>query len=159
MSIMELGAIGEFVGSIAVVVTLAYLAIQIRTNTDTVRETNSRVHTDRMIDHSRLIAANRELTDIFRRGSADISQLDDLERWQFGTYLYSLFLDYQSEYHTNKRMRLDDYHWAFQRKNLVRYLSRPGIRDWWDKVDMLDEEFFDYANTLLDRKDVDRALA
>ena len=33
MSIIELGALGEFIGAIAVVVTLAYLAIQIRQNT------------------------------------------------------------------------------------------------------------------------------
>jgi len=33
MSLTELGALGEFVGAIAVVVTLVYLAIQIRQNT------------------------------------------------------------------------------------------------------------------------------
>ena len=33
MTIFELGALGEFVGSIAVVVTLIYLALQIRQNT------------------------------------------------------------------------------------------------------------------------------
>ena len=33
MTIAELGAIGEFVGSIAVLVTLIYLAVQIRQNT------------------------------------------------------------------------------------------------------------------------------
>jgi hypothetical protein len=33
MTIMELGALGEFVGAIAVVATLVYLAIQIRQNT------------------------------------------------------------------------------------------------------------------------------
>ena len=32
MSIMELGALGEFVGAFAVVVTLIYLALQIRQN-------------------------------------------------------------------------------------------------------------------------------
>ena len=30
MSIMELGALGEFIGAIAVVATLAYLALQVR---------------------------------------------------------------------------------------------------------------------------------
>ena len=34
MNIMELGALGEFVGSVGVVVTLFYLAIQIRQNTE-----------------------------------------------------------------------------------------------------------------------------
>ena len=38
MTIMELGALGEFVGAIAVVVTLAYLAIQIRQNTRSMEE-------------------------------------------------------------------------------------------------------------------------
>ena len=38
MSIMELGALGEFVGAIAVVITLAYLAIQIRQNTRAMEE-------------------------------------------------------------------------------------------------------------------------
>lgn len=38
MSIMELGALGEFVGAIAVVVTLVYLAVQIRQNTRSMEE-------------------------------------------------------------------------------------------------------------------------
>ncbi len=38
MTIMELGALGEFIGAIAVVATLAYLAIQIRQNTHTMQE-------------------------------------------------------------------------------------------------------------------------
>ena len=37
MTIAELGSIGEFVGSIAVLVTLIYLATQIRQNTQSVR--------------------------------------------------------------------------------------------------------------------------
>ena len=38
MTIIELGALGEFVGAIAVVVTLAYLAAQIRHNTKVMQE-------------------------------------------------------------------------------------------------------------------------
>jgi hypothetical protein len=38
VTIIELGALGEFVGAIAVVVTLAYLAIQIRQNTRSMEE-------------------------------------------------------------------------------------------------------------------------
>jgi hypothetical protein len=38
MTILELGALGEFVGAIGVVVTLVYLAIQIRQNTHSMEE-------------------------------------------------------------------------------------------------------------------------
>ena len=33
MTLMELGALGEFLGSIAVLATLIYLAVQLRQNT------------------------------------------------------------------------------------------------------------------------------
>ena len=38
MTIFELGALGEFVGAIAVVGTLIYLAVQIRQNTLQIRD-------------------------------------------------------------------------------------------------------------------------
>jgi hypothetical protein len=38
MTVFELGAIGEFVGSIAVVITLIYLAIQVKLNTESIDE-------------------------------------------------------------------------------------------------------------------------
>ena len=38
MTVMELGALGEFVGAVGVVVTLVYLAIQIRQNTQAMSE-------------------------------------------------------------------------------------------------------------------------
>ncbi len=38
MTIMELGAIGEFVGAIGVIATLIYLALQIRHNTRSMEE-------------------------------------------------------------------------------------------------------------------------
>lgn len=130
--------------------TLIYLAVQIRANTATVRESNARVHTDRMLGHSRLIAADKELADVFRKGARDIDQLTDAERWQFGTYLWSLFIDFQDEYHASQKTRLDDFHWEFQRKNLLYYLGKPGIRKWWDGLEMnLDPEFVDFANEQL----------
>ena len=38
MSIMELGALGELLGAIGVIITLAYLAVQIRQNTHSINE-------------------------------------------------------------------------------------------------------------------------
>ncbi len=43
MSIMELGALGEFFGAIAVATTLGYLVVQIRQNTKTLK---SSIYTD-----------------------------------------------------------------------------------------------------------------
>ena len=153
MNIQDLGSLGELIAALATLITLVYLAVQIRANTNSLRESNTRVHTDRMIDHSRLIATNQELADIFRRGSKDIESLTDQERWQFGTYLWSLFIDFQDEFHASKRTSLHDYHWNLQRENMLYYLGKPGIKNWWDALDLnLDPEFVDYTNHLLEQR-------
>ena len=80
-----------------------------------------------------------------------MDSLKDDERWQFGTYLWSIFVDFQDEYHASKKLRLDDYHWDFQKENMLFYLGKRGIRNWWDSLELkLDPEFVEYVNGLLE---------
>ena len=86
------GAIAELLGTFGVITTLIYLAIQIRSNTKSIRETNTRVHTDRMIGSSRLIAEDRELADVFRRSSKNLRNLRRPQGWrQCSVFLLSKF--------------------------------------------------------------------
>ncbi len=65
MDIMELGAIGELVGGVAVIATLIYLALQIRQNTNLAQGT-----------------AQRELMDSFQANIDRVAQ--DPATWQEG---------------------------------------------------------------------------
>ena len=117
MSILELGALGEFLGSIAVLATLVYLSVQIRQNTKSMGESKRlalaqtyQVRSDAlqmMLVH----AADSEhigpiITKLTGAGyPEDISALDslsDLERqrfrlWQIAqeTHWDNLFFQYQ----------------------------------------------------------------
>jgi hypothetical protein len=153
MSIMELGALGEFVGAIAVVVTLIYLALQIRQNTDTVKDSNMRSQTDRFIGHSRFVVATPGFTSVFRRGCEDLSKLDDDERWMFGTFMYSMFQGFQETYHLHQKSRTEAFNWNSLKDAMMVYLGRPGGKEWWlgiSKRQMLDESFAVYVNGLID---------
>ncbi len=82
MSIMELGALGEFIGAIAVVVTLGYLAVQVRLSS---KSTKSNAIAQAASDHlanMRSLAENPALANAFEkahRGEA----LDPPESTQF----------------------------------------------------------------------------
>ena len=65
MTIMELGAIGEFIGAIAVVVTLIYLAFQMRQNTNALKLNTARSVTEELQEMFSLLASNQELAEIF----------------------------------------------------------------------------------------------
>ena len=72
MTLIELGALGEFIGAIGVVVTLVYLALQIRHNTRAVR---SSMHQD-MIESTLRIAEslsdNSEVVRIVIKADAEL---------------------------------------------------------------------------------------
>ena len=88
-----IGAIAELLSGFGVIATLVYLAIQIRQNTNSVKESNYRNQTDRSIGHSRFISGTPGMMSIYHRGMSNPSSLTPEERWQFGTYMYSMFLD------------------------------------------------------------------
>ncbi len=66
MDIMELGAIGELVGGVAVVASLLYVALQIRHANRIAEDDASRVLTDLMSEIQGRIASDREHAEWFK---------------------------------------------------------------------------------------------
>ena len=78
-----IGAVGEVVGAVAVLVTLLYLAMQIRQNTDHLAQSSEALILSRRdsvtASFSRwrhLLGADAEMTEIWVRGSEDYDSLD-----------------------------------------------------------------------------------
>ncbi len=64
MDIMELGAIGELVGGVAVVVTLIYLAVQVRVNTATNRSAALQMISSQNAEWLSLITQSEKVAEI-----------------------------------------------------------------------------------------------
>ena len=99
----DLGNLGEFVGGIGVVVTLVYLAIQIRQNTTQLQQNSRTVGlnarqslSDSITKVLANVAKDPELYRIWRAGfdSQEDVSADDLER--FGMILYQLFASFEN---------------------------------------------------------------
>ncbi len=92
-----LGNFGEFVGAIAVVLTLIYLAIQVRHGRESMEENTQALEENRKLtraemerqfvqqwDHvNHLLSENRDTTALMRRGNDDFESLDDDDRTIF----------------------------------------------------------------------------
>ena len=81
-----IGAIGEILGAIAVLVTLVYLALQIRQNTYQIREAASQdtIHLWNTI--SQATVSDPNLVEIFLKGQNDLSALNPVERKRYTEY-------------------------------------------------------------------------
>jgi len=82
-----IGAVGEIVGALATVLTLAYLALQIRQNTTSVKAASAGSFRSAQTDFNALISQNLETADLYYRGLEDPDSLSDLEKKAFGNLL------------------------------------------------------------------------
>ena len=83
MTLQELAQIGEFLGGASVLVTLIYLAVQLKGNTKAVRSAGAQQTHETLIQGYFEIARNTDLNRIFRTGTVNFSVLNDDEVGQF----------------------------------------------------------------------------
>ena len=92
------GAIAEFIGSVAVIITLLFLIAQIRHNSKQLESANSWAMTQGLMQINSEISSDSELSDIWLRGSESLSNLNESEiagfrshawtRWNVALYAY-----------------------------------------------------------------------
>jgi hypothetical protein len=86
MNIMELGAIGEALGGIAVLVTLVYLALQVRQGNQQNRSESTRAL---MLAYNDLLhdLSEASFAEVFRRASSDYSALPRSDQIRASSFL------------------------------------------------------------------------
>ncbi len=149
MTIQELGSIGEFISSIVVLITLIYLAVQVRqTRNATIAST---MQTNRMQFQS-IMLANRDsqIAPIILKADSG-EPLTDEEEYRLGTHinlqwnlLFSEYVQLQIGYTAA---------WAPSDKlALKRIFNRYGGRAaaWWDATgkQIYPEQFVDYVESV-----------
>ena len=97
MDIMELGAIGELVGGLAVIGSLIYVGLQVRQSTRA--QNNAAVDTaiDTVLRMNNLIAADGDLARLMSDGSYDRANLGDHpDYFRFHLIMRGVFLQFDS---------------------------------------------------------------
>jgi len=133
MNLDAIGNIGEAVGALAVVVSLVYLAIQMRLNTASVRSATHQSIVATSATTNAVIAQNKELARIFRVGCDELNQLDDDERVQF-SFLVSQFIDiFENLYLHHRHGSLDDDFWRPREEAYLDLFRTPGFAHCWNE--------------------------
>ena len=140
MDIMELGAIGELVGGVAVVASLLYVGRQVRQSTEQTRQSNAieRAQASRDItrDYNALATAlsGVEEMTLLREGMVDFNALchNDQARLHF---LLSMRVSHAASILlAAKEGLVDD---GFARawvRALAGWVAIPGLRTWWQRA-------------------------
>jgi hypothetical protein len=127
-----IGAISELVGAIAVVVSLIYLAKQIKQNTQSTEAAGFQTWQSDSSAHWLAIANNRELGGDVAACLADSRNLSE-ESWiPVGSWLLNNIRQYQTTFVLHEKGMIEDDLFALEMRMAARNLHIPGIRQWWD---------------------------
>ncbi len=113
------------------IVSLLYLAFQIRQNTKTIRATNYESVLNGLREFHALIAQDGELADIYMRGSADLASLKPPELVRFTMVLYNVFTNFGVALHLHEQGMIEDRLLRVFEDGLISTLTRPGVLAWW----------------------------
>ena len=133
MTIVELGALGEFVAAIAVVITLIYLALQIRQNTRATRAASFHAITDSFNHVNISLAQTPDLARIWLAGATERSSLSDEEKWQFDLICLSYFHVFETVHYQARVGAGEGGLVAAEERSLETLLATSGVREWWEE--------------------------
>jgi hypothetical protein len=123
-----ISTIAELLGAIGVIVSLAYLANQVRHAAQLGQEEAARSVIAKLNATMEFLASGHDKSDLWVRGSTSFSQLEDeAEQVQFSSFLTTFFRTYEELYF----YRGTGLRWGGFAEQVRATLASPVVRDWW----------------------------
>ena len=123
-----IGASGDFLSAVAVVVSLVYLAIQVRQARQMFAASAQQQLTDSFQQLMRDVWSNPEVHRIWHLATTTPGKLSEPDRERFGMLLTSLFTEFSNVLQLSRinPAILENY-----RPGIDRMLGFPAVRAWW----------------------------
>ncbi len=141
-------AISGMFAAIAVVLSVVYLAVQVRRNTLAMHSQAHHLTTIALAETAATIASSEELSRIYRLGLATPDKLDEDQFFRFaaiGTSQFRTFENLFFQYHSG--LVSEDY-WVAHRENILWFYHCPGMQIWWkDKRLAFSKNFREFLET------------
>ncbi|MFT5451232.1 MAG: hypothetical protein ACI9N9_000716 [Enterobacterales bacterium] len=134
MTLQSLASLSEIIGGIAVVMSLIYLAVQIRQNTRSGQTENYARTLERMGAMQSTMANDGDFALLMSKGIADPSRLTTKEKIQFNWSMYESFGTFEFMFHTVNTNALPEEIWQRWSLTVAWWLTQPGVLIWWKAV-------------------------
>ena len=151
MDILELGAIGELVGGIAVIASLIFVGLQIRQNTRTTRS-SAQLDSARFWSEQNIRAAlSSDIARIVEVGLTDESSLTEDEQRRLMFWISHHFFMVEALFHQWRSGELPEHSWLPHKHTIAGLVVTPAGQTWWRLVGgngLLSAPFVDYVTGL-----------
>jgi hypothetical protein len=150
MSLSDLSSIGSLISGVGVMISLIYLALQIRQSS---RNQQATIHHDRvarMQEFTASIASDRESMDCWIRGNAGDDTLDPNQTCRYGILVFADMLLFQEYFHQRHEGMLNAARYTTNLRILRSQCPELGFRAAWHTMaPMFEPRFVASVNQLM----------
>ena len=126
------GAMGELFGALAVVLTLGYLAVQVRQNSQGMKVAAKLDIENNYNDYTNLVLKDPELFDLQRKGLLG-QELEANDKVKFDLLMQRMTRQFSSMYYQYQMQDLSEDEW-YESHRLIRWFTfSPGYQTWWEE--------------------------
>jgi len=126
-----IGAVGEILGAAGVIISLLYLAVQIRGDARAKRAAAIHQQIQAPADVLLTLATNPEVAELYLRGIRDFHSLKGAELPRFSSLLGHMFRLFEDEFLQWTEGDLDPRVWHGLEAPIDDILPFPGVQAWW----------------------------
>ena len=126
-----IGAFGEVVAAVGVIISLLYLSVQIRGDARAKRASTVEEQSAAFRDLLQTFATDEVLSDVYLRGIRDIGSINDTEFVRFSSILGFMFRVFEGAFFQWKEGNLDARLWNGFEAPIVDMVAYPGVQAWW----------------------------
>ena len=126
-----IGALGEWVGGIATIGTLFYLAYQVRQNTKSTRSSAYQAASQSISEWTNQVAGDSDLMQNFSNALSDPGSLDDALKAQMNMQLNGLFRNYENIFYQWREGAIGDDVWKGWSAQILGVYWTPLAQLWW----------------------------
>jgi hypothetical protein len=147
-----IGAVGESIGAFAVVVSVVYLALQIRKQANESRLAAARELSTLHIQTLRSMREDREFSSIYFKATQNYDDLPRDERFRVSIYISEVFRGFEQQFVHLVQQKVDPTFVESVNLSFVEWLTFPGIQRWWGlSKDMFAPQFRDHVDDMIEK--------
>ncbi len=143
-----IAAVGEILGAIAVVISLLYLAVQIRQNSRAMKGASTHGITQTIQSELRW---SFDYGEAFLKMINDPATLTELEAFKLGEWLTAAMMARQNEFIQYRQNLVDEDVWIATRGIIKTIMAMPWCKNWWENIDKVAfvPEFIELVESVL----------
>ncbi len=144
-----IGAIGELLGAIAVVISLIYVALQVRSGTQALKTSTRGAAFRSLQEWNYAVLSEPDLAWIFQRGMAEPQVLDEHQQARFVHLMFSYLKLFENIYLHLLDGSVGAEAWEHNKEVLAAFANLPGTQRYWSgRRPIFDPRFADVFDSL-----------